>query len=156
MTKPKKHGDVDELTLVPAHREGGRSQAARSYLDFAVNRRPLSKLIDARDHIAVFGWLDRAREKSFAMQLLLRTASEIVSGHAPIYICPECADLGCGAITVCVTFRDDCVVWSDLGWDDVHARASPYAPAPKKRLFDDVRDFWFDRDAYVATLSRFL
>jgi hypothetical protein len=147
---------VDELSFVPAHREGGRSKAARSYLDFAVNRRPLSRVIDVHDHIAVFGWLDCAREKSYARQLLSKEPSEIASGHAPLYICPECADLGCGAITVCVTFRDDCVVWSELGWDDVHARSSPYAPAPKKRLFDDVRDHWFDRDAYVAALSRFL
>lgn len=34
----------------------------------------------------------------------------------PLYSCPECGDLGCGAVTVKLTVESDRVVWSDWDW----------------------------------------
>ena len=64
----------------------------------------------------------------------------------PLYICPECADLGCGAVAVRVRFEGDCVVWSELGWDDPNVDGEPTS---------DVRELWFDREAYRLALASF-
>ena len=81
-------------------------------------------------------------------QLLGRDKSEFPSGRVPLFICEECGDLDCGAVTVRVDIGPESVVWSDFvieaPWDpnrtqDIHyARTGPIA---------------FRRDDYESVLS---
>lgn len=146
MKLPPADEGMDVLSFVPAERVGGKTQAARSYLEPAINGRRLSLFVAAGDHIGTFGWLDRKHERSYARQLLLREPPSLPSGRVPLYICPECADLGCGAVAVRVRFEGDCVVWSELGWDDPNVDGEPTS---------DVRELWFDREAYRLALASF-
>jgi hypothetical protein len=141
--EPNRTG-LDQLALVLAVRRGGAGKTERSYLDFVVNRRRLSGLIHVGDHIGVLGWQPRRDERRCARQLLLRETSPFPEGLVPLYICPECADLGCGAVTVRITVRDGCVVWSDLRWND------PLARLDEPRT---VRELWFDRQEYQTVLG---
>jgi hypothetical protein len=141
--EPNRAG-LDELGLAAALRSGGAGKAERSYLDFVVNRRKLSGLIHVGDHIGVLGWQSRADERRCARQLLLREPAPFPDGLVPLYICPECADLGCGAVTVRITVRDDCVVWSGFGWND------PLASTDEPSA---LRELWFDRQAYQTLLG---
>lgn len=142
---------MDVLGVVRARREGAVNKQERWFYDFTINGKPLLSRLPPHDHVGVFGWLSREDERRYARQLLLKEPSELQSGHVPLYVCPECADLGCGALTVEVSFRDDdCVVWSSFGWDN---------PWDGKRLIaasDAPRDLWFDRTQYVNALAGFL
>ena len=42
-----------------------------------------------------------------------------------VYVCPECGDLGCGAVTIALAVDVETVTWSDWGYqtdceDEVH------------------------------------
>lgn len=146
---------LDVLGFAAAHRTGSASRAERSFFDFTLNAKPLKGRIPPNDHIGVFGWQAKKVERSHARVLLGKEPSPLGSGDAPLYVCPECADLGCGVISVTVTFHDDCVVWSDIGWDP--STLTPRsAEMAAKQGFEGLRDFWFDRADYVTALARFL
>lgn len=133
---------MDRLELVSAHRRGSANQAERSWLDFEINGARLSTTLGLGDLVSVFGWLAPKHQHAHAEQLLLRSRSELSSGRVPIYICPECADLGCGAVTVNV-FRDgDEIVWTDFHHETNYGSASPI----------DAPQFVFDAEAYRLTL----
>lgn len=42
----------------------------------------------------------------------------LAPGRFPLYVCPVCADLGCGALTVGVVREGDQVVWRDFRMED--------------------------------------
>ena len=62
-------------------------------------------------------------DRRYARQLLLREPSEFEdTARVPLLLCAECADLGCGALTVHVERLGALYVWRDF------ARAAPYSP----------------------------
>lgn len=125
---------------------GGTHSARRDYRDFAVNGRRLRDALELGDLVSVLGWLDRRTEREYARQLLPRTTGAPV--RATLYVCPECADPGCGFVTVLVDARDDCVVWSEPAWGD--------AANPASAVEGPWRDLWFDRVAYHTALGLYL
>jgi hypothetical protein len=143
---------MDVLGVKRARREGGAHKHERSFYDFTINGKALLSRLPPHDHIGVFGWLAQVEERRFARYLLGRERSPLRSEHAPLYICPECADLGCGVISVEVSFEyEECVVWSEMGWDD------PGAGKRVKQGFPEgPRDLWFDRVQYESVLAGFL
>ncbi len=82
--------------------------------------------------------------------LLGEKPSELANGRVPIWVCPACGDLSCGAVTAVVEQMPDEVVWRDFRWD----------------TGDDCEDdgesgvlggpFVFDRPQYEAELRRFV
>jgi hypothetical protein len=89
-------------------------------------------------------------EFSRVQQLLGQTPPELADGRLALYVCPECGDLGCGAVTVVVDRIGDDVVWRDLGWQN------DYEPNVDFESFAGVGPFRFDRSQYEAVLSPLL
>ncbi|MBK7398461.1 MAG: hypothetical protein IPJ34_19735 [Myxococcales bacterium] len=143
---PRKKSGLDELSLVEATRAGGAHSARRDYRDFAINRRSLRDVLELGDLVSVFGWLDRRAEREYARQLLPRATG--APTRATLYVCPECADPGCGVVRMRVEVREDCVVWSEPAWGDAVGAESP--------LDQPWRDLWFDRVAYHSALALYL
>lgn len=140
---------MNVLDLVPAVRAGGKNKAERSFLDFKIDRRRLSSLLDVRDRPSVLGWLARKDERRYVRQLLGREPSDFATGRVPLYICPECADLGCGAVTVRVIIEGDTVTWSELSLE------SPMDSSPIKCPWPVPESFSFELAQYRNVLSRF-
>jgi len=138
----------DELSLVSAVRAGGKHRAERRFLDFQVGRRRLSDLLDVHDQASVLGWLARRDEQRAARQLLLLEPSPFDSGRVPLYLCPECAALGCGAVSVRLAFETERVTWSDFRHESFGGSSPVQPPWP-------LRDFVFDREAYRLLLWPF-
>ena len=138
----------DHLSLIDAHRPGGDGKTERYFFDYAINDRPLTEIAEPGDFIGVFGWLGREWDRRFFHRLLLRERSELPSGRVPLYICPECGDLGCGTVSVRITKYDDCFVWSDFGFENNY----------ENRLVESyphVRDFVFEKAQYYRALNQF-
>ncbi|MCL3860648.1 hypothetical protein [Actinotalea sp. K2] len=51
------------------------------------------------------------------LQLMGEHPPELASGRIPLYVCPVCVDLGCGAITAALEWTAETVVWRDSAWD---------------------------------------
>lgn len=139
----------DTLTLVSATRAGGAHRAERRYQDFKIGRRRLTDLIKVGDRASVLGWLPRELERLHCRQLLLETPSALASGRVPLYLCPECADLGCGAVTVTIHRAGDLVTWSGFHHEGPIDDATPVEPVR------ELRDFTFAWQAYRDALAGF-
>jgi hypothetical protein len=134
---------VDEIAIVEVPPTSPRRMAGRG---FAINGRPLGVLVELGDTVCVLDTPDRARTRRVARELRGAASSELASGRVPIYVCAECGDLGCGAVTVRVTELDDCFVWSELSIES-YDRATPIT-----WLVRDERDFYFAKAQYLATI----
>jgi hypothetical protein len=63
-----------------------------------------------------------------------------------LYACPECADLGCGAVMASLAREGERAIWRDFArqrdWD-----------APDHNQLIEIGPFAFDRDAYGRLLG---
>lgn len=75
-------------------------------------------------------------------------------GRLPLYVCPVCGDLGCGAITVAVTHGPTHSTWTDIRFED----GLPYDPEPGDDALDvaltDLGPFTFSNEQYRDALTQ--
>lgn len=102
------------LELRPTIRRGGNSKTEREFLDFIVGGESLWRY--AGDTMSVLVWFQQEYDREPVMRLLLKAEPDLPDGRQTLYICPECGDLGCGALTVIVERTPDAMVWRDFGW----------------------------------------
>ncbi|WP_369363040.1 oxidoreductase [Streptomyces sp. CG4] len=114
--------------LAPAIRAGGvladgGYQVHRDFVDFVVDGRPL--LFQLSDLDAVSPLASDVPPAIFTEQvraLLLEAEPPLPDGRFVIYGCPECADLGCGAVTAVIERDGEDYIWRDFAWQtDEHA-----------------------------------
>ncbi|MEV0227255.1 oxidoreductase [Streptomyces sp. NPDC050704] len=114
--------------LAPAMRAGGvlangDYQVHRDFMDFIVDGRPL--LYQLSDLDAVSPLASDVPPAIFTAQvrsLLLEVDAPLEGSRYVIYGCPECEDLGCGAVTAAIERHGDDYVWRDFAWQtDEHA-----------------------------------
>jgi hypothetical protein len=93
------------------------NQHSRKFLDFLINGRSLLSLLNCdSDLISPFGWSEnKAYEKEILKQYRLQKPSDLGSGRIMLYVCPECGDIGCGAVTFSIKDLGDQIQWSDFG-----------------------------------------
>jgi hypothetical protein len=82
----------------------------RRFLDFVVDGESLYARHGA-DFISCLGWLPPEADAHAAARLL-RDAPPDLGDRTSIYVCPVCADFGCGAISVRIAREGDEIVWS--------------------------------------------
>ena len=98
-------------------RNGFRSRTKCSYQDFFVNEVRLADILKIGDFIPPLGWLPPDLDLHFRRMLLRREPSDLRPGRVPLFVCPECADYGCGVGSVLITCEGDRIVWSDFRWE---------------------------------------
>jgi len=117
--------ETQSFALVEMDRNVERSPAkkqARRFLDFSVGGEALYPTVFAAgyDNITPL-WLDPslAREVGQAIDRLLGVApADAPSDRVSVYICSECGDLGCGALTVKLSIDEDLASWTDWGYQN--------------------------------------
>ncbi|QQS03250.1 MAG: hypothetical protein IPK50_13120 [Fibrobacterota bacterium] len=137
----------DLLSFLPEERKAVSGSPVASYDGYHVNRQSLSLFLPVGDLMGILGWRGAKEDKRSARQLLGREPSDFPDGRVPLYVCPLCGDLGCGAISVKVSFQDGCVVWSEFGRQALGSELS--------LMEDPIRDLWFQREVYESTLSSY-
>lgn len=147
--------------LVPAERMMSQSAGApatagsrrhATYLDYTIDGVSLTSLLAADSELATItsdyvgciadAWPSHAVQA--IRRLLGEAPGELPDGRVSLYICAECGDLGCGALTASLTVTDDTVTWGRLALqydydDEVH---------PVRR----VGELIFDRPSYESVL----
>ncbi|MCX4903656.1 oxidoreductase [Streptomyces sp. NBC_00878] len=142
--------------LAPAMRAGGvlangDYQAHRDFLDFIVEGRPL--LYQLSDLDAVSPLASDVPPAIFTAQvrsLLLEVGAPLEGSRYVIYGCPECEDLGCGAVTAVIERQGDDYVWRDFAWQtDEHADL-------ERNGYHGIGPFLFHGEEYRAALGSLL
>ena len=106
------------LELAWKTRKGGGGKTQRDYLDFLVNGQSLRDLLKPGDNIGCLGWLPSNVEQNILEQLTTKRLSDLGNDRYPIYICAECGDIGCGAITVQIEKTEHGYIWKNFGYEN--------------------------------------
>lgn len=64
-----------------------------------------------------------------------RPTDGLDAGRVALFVCGECGDLACGAVTATLRVEHDRVTWSDFAWDNGYEPAEPIENAPDSVAF---------------------
>jgi hypothetical protein len=113
-----------------------------------VDGRSLAELLGATQRDLV-GRLDRDHANRNAQSLRVLTGSaqpDFGNDRVMLLVCPECGDLGCGAITAALHLEGDTITWSEFRHENNYA-------ASMTTRFKNVGPFTFIARAYRAALT---
>jgi hypothetical protein len=141
------------LELIPLVRIGGQcangaTKSERHFWDFVVNGKSLWEELGKRhDMVSVF-CEEYAKETSVnaAARLLLQQKADMPNDRRSLFVCSECGDLWCGAITAIVEKQGKSVVWKAFGYENT------YEEDVRLDDYSKVGPFTFDAAAYEHTL----
>lgn len=140
--------NFSSLELVWRVRSGGAGRTQRDYLDFVVDRRSLYDLLKPGDNIGCLGWLPPDAEKIIMERLLAERLSELGNDRYSIYICAECGDIGCGAITVQIEKTQAGFIWKSFGYENDYDKSLPDVES-----YRDIGPFHFRKAEYLHALT---
>jgi hypothetical protein len=133
-----------------AEKHVGWSKTGRIYADFVVDGTPLSTFANrlAPEHISCLGWGSKESQDDVLSRLLPGTTAAS-DDRVPLYICPECGDLGCGAVTVKVEREGSNIVWRDFAFE---TGLDTDPPDLNRSTFADVGPFRFSANDYESAI----
>lgn len=128
-------------------REGGPNWSEVTFLDFIVDGISLYEMIDS-DLVSCLGWFLREQNEKAIQRLLLADEADFPDNRRSIYVCPECGDLGCGAISAVIESAGDEIVWRAFGYQNNYE---------ENVVFDEYQDigpFRFDAVEYSRVIGQ--
>ena len=143
----KMTGSFSALELVWRTRRGGSGRTQRDYLDFVVDGKSLHDLLKLGDNIGCLGWLPRDDEQVILQQLMSERFSVLENDRYPIYVCAECGDIGCGAITVQIEKTQDGFIWKSFGYENDYDESMRDLES-----YEMIGPFHFKQEDYVEAL----
>lgn len=113
------------------------------FLDFVVSGRSLLKEFRHRGY-------DVAPRIPLASEtrelLLLEKEADMPNGRVAIYVCPQCGDLGCGAVSVKIVREGADIIWDQFGWENDYD--GEFWP------FEKIGPFRFDEAEYRIAILK--
>ena len=70
------------------------------------------------------------------------------NGRNTLYVCPECADIGCGAVTLLIEIEPGHIIWKDFGFEN------NYEDVVHTDNFQEIGPFTFDDTQYSEVFER--
>ena len=141
------------LKLTPLIREGmqcanGTSKSEQHFLDFVVDGESLWEALGERhDMVSILCAEYSANETAKALgRLLLDQKADLPNDRRSFFVCSECGDLGCGAITAVIERQAETITWKAFGYENT------YEDKILLDAYGTVGPFTFDATAYQRTL----
>src|SRR5579864_7560198 len=113
------------ISFAPAFRRGekykdGSYRSERKFLDVIVNGSSLWERLGKQHDMVSALCADFAASETLRAvdRLLLKAEADLPNDRRSLFICAECGDLGCGAVTVSVRRIGAKVLWSDFGFEN--------------------------------------
>lgn len=141
---------MDALRLERQLLKGSQNTTERSYYDFIINENSLREIL--RTHlIGSFGWAMNNYDKELAKQFMGLQPSDLESVRYPLFVCPECGDIGCGMITMDIVFEQNQVIWKNFAYE------KGYEPIDFEYFYflDEPLNFNFDKTNYFKVFEKF-
>lgn len=131
------------LELKRKRREGGGGKTQRDYFDFVVGDESLSEKLGG-DLISCLGWTVPDQNEKSVRRLLLEEPADFPKNRRSLYICPECGDLGCGAISIVVEQIGNEIIWRDFALEYNYS---------DDLISQDLGPFIFDKSDYEKIIK---
>jgi len=144
---------VADRILQPAENLSGTSQAPRRFLDIYIDGKSLYSWKASEFDFITGVWVGREHIASGELYLhrLMRTAPpDFMDGRNSLYICPECGDLGCGAVSALIRRDNDAIVWEAFGYQNDYDETVQFSG------FETLGPFRFKIEEYQSTLDKTL
>ncbi|HTC61242.1 MAG TPA: hypothetical protein VK709_00225 [Candidatus Saccharimonadales bacterium] len=144
--------ELTPLTRLAVQCANGASKSERHFLDFVVNGQSLWQALGKRhDTVSILCAEYSAIETLKAVKrLLLEENADLPNDRRSLFVCSECGDLGCGAITAVVSRRDKTITWGNFGYEN------NYEDWIGLDDYSSVGPFTFNVAAYESTLYQAL
>lgn len=140
---------MTNLTFKRIIRKKEANTTERNYFDFIISGKSLSEILDAEkyDLIGIFGWIqNKVYENQQIEEFIGNNKSELKSGRIPLYVCPECGDISCGAITSEIEFNENQIIWKNFGYENEIDEIDFEG-------FENIGPYIFDKSEYVTLLE---
>lgn len=121
------------------------TKTQRDFFDIVVDEVSIWSLVQKHglDYISCLQ-IPSARETRHAIaRLLLQSPPDAPSNRYSLYICPECGDLGCGALTVSIESLENKFIWRDFGFQNNYDDEI-------NLLSGEIGPFTFRKEEYVT------
>ena len=105
-------------------REGGGGRTQRDYFDFVVDGASLSEMFGG-DLASCLGWFVPERNAQAVYRLLLKEPADLPNNRRSLYVCPECGELDCGAISAVIERVGEKVIWRDFAFQRHYDEVEP-------------------------------
>ena len=122
---------------------------SRSFYDLIVDGKSLfEQFIDADSDMAGhFGFYNDVKLNLKVIdEFQLKSKSELKSGQSMIFVCRDCGDIGCGAITAKIDETDNKIIWSNYKWENDYEESY-------ESDFIDFPSLEFDKVEYINALE---
>src|SRR5215203_3471935 len=136
---------MSSLVVKWTDREIGGAQTPRRFLDFVIDGESLYEKLG--DLISPLGWGNNDEERKAIDRFLRKSEPDLPNNRTSIYVCPECGDLGCGAISAVIEGDGDNIVWRDFGYEN------NYDEYVNLEDYRDVGPFTFNATEYSHLFS---
>ena len=146
---------MSTLDVVRAERpyeplEHGAWKTGRVFADFVVDGISLSTVVRHKaDLISVLGWGSEQVQREVRDRLLLQAPADLPSNRRALYVCPECGDLSCGAVSAVIDRLGEMVVWRDFGYENDYEDK-----APDRQHLEALGEYRFAWDTYESAINR--
>jgi len=100
--------------------------------------------------VSCLGWFVPEENAKAARRLLLEEAADLPDNRRTLYVCPECGDIGCGAVSLVVERVEDKIIWRDFGYEN------NYEEVVRTEGYENVGPFVFDRAEYEEAIKKAL
>lgn len=107
---------MNKLTFEWKKRNISENQTERDFLDFIIDSIPLSEQFG--DFISGIGCFSPVESKRVINKFLLKEDAEFPNNRRSLYICPECGDLGCGAVSIFIERDENKIIWKDFAYEN--------------------------------------
>ena len=126
-------------------------QTRRRFLDFQIDGKSLLD-IPGTTLITPLGWLGSDTTQQVVAELLLkRPSGALQTGRVELYVCPECADIYCGSVTVKIEKMGSYFVWRDFAFEnDLDSGPLAYEKMANWKL---IGPFHFEKSQYWRVLN---
>ena len=124
---------------------GSAFKSVRTFCDFVIDGQSLADIFRTRgfDLISVL-WVDAPKNlcREATQRLLRLQDPDCPNDRRTLYVCSECSDIGCGAITVLVESDAETFTGKQFGYEN------NYEPGVSHEKLKDLGPFVFSRDEY--------
>lgn len=126
---------MDQLKLILSQYPGGEP-----FYEFDISEKPLSTIlqVDLKQLTGVF--TPEGSDSGYFVAQLAKFLGKLTTEKILLYVCADCGDIGCGALTAQISFRENSVIWSDFAYENTIETFEKY---PK------IGPFEFEKEAYL-------
>ena len=126
---------MDQLKLILSQFPGGEP-----FYEFDISERPLSTIlkVDLKQLTGIF--TPEGSDSGYFVAQLAKFLGKLSTEKILLYVCADCGDLGCGALTAQISFTENSVVWSDFAYENASETLENYP---------EIGPFEFEKASYM-------